>query len=61
MSIYAFAWAYDKYQAGKAWLEATEPGSSCAELNGIVRYAVHSFMMEMRDMHQSGRHSPQMR
>jgi hypothetical protein len=61
MSIYAFAWAYDKYQAGKAWLEATEAWQLVRRATGVVRYVVHSFMMDVRDILKSGRHSPQLR
>jgi hypothetical protein len=61
MSIYAFAWAFDKYQAGKAWLEATDAWQLVRKVNGIVRYAVHGFMMDIRDIQKSARYSAQLR
>lgn len=60
MSIYAFAWAYAKYQAGRAWLEATDAWQLVRKIYGIVRYSLHSLLMDLRNIHNTG-HSPQLR
>jgi hypothetical protein len=61
MSIYAFAWAYDKYQVGKAWLEATDAWQLVRRVSGIVRSAARRVMMDMRNLQRPERHSPQLR
>lgn len=57
MSIYAFAWAYDKYTVGKARLEATEPWRLVRRVSGILRHAARRFIVDMRDIQRPARHS----
>jgi hypothetical protein len=61
MSIAAFAWAFNKYHAGKTWLEATEAWQLVRRTGGIIRYAAYRFMMEMKALHKPRRQLSQMR
>ena len=61
MAINAFAWAYNKYNDGKAWLEATEAWRLVRRVRGIIRYVAYTFLMELKALHKPRRHLSHMR
>jgi hypothetical protein len=48
MSIPAFAWAYGRYRQIMDWLEETDAWQAIRRLSKIARYAVQSYLLELR-------------
>jgi hypothetical protein len=53
LSIPAFAWAYGKYSAAKAWFTSLEAWQLVLRWSRIARYAVHRYASELRDSPRS--------
>jgi hypothetical protein len=48
MSIPAFAWAYRQYQQIRNWLESTEAWQMVRRWSKISRYAVRSYLLQLK-------------
>jgi hypothetical protein len=48
ISISAFAWTYGRYSQAKEWLESFEAWQTARRWRRLARYAVRSYVQEVR-------------
>jgi hypothetical protein len=48
ISIPAFAWAYGRYSQAKEWLESFEAWQTARRWRRLARYAVRSYVQDVR-------------